>query len=54
MCTRCNHVHDVDVPDAAALSQVWQLPDDYIVTQSEFSLRGLCPNCVSANGAAAE
>lgn len=52
MCTRCHHVHDVDVPDAAALSRVWLLPDDYLVTQSEFSLRGLCPECVAANDAA--
>ncbi len=48
MCTRCHHVHDVDVPDAAALSRVWQLPNNYVVTQSEFSLRGLCPECVVA------
>ena len=48
MCMRCGHVHDVDVPDAAALSIVWDITEIYIVTQSEFSLRGLCPECVAA------
>ena len=48
MCMRCGHVHDVDVPDAAEFFIVWDITEIYIVTQSEFSLRGLCPECVAA------
>ena len=45
-CTQCGGVHDVDLPDASELSRIWRLPDDYVVNHYEFSLRGLCKQCV--------
>ena len=51
-CTHCGHVSDVDLPDAAALSRLWRLPDDYVVNQYEFSLRGLCRRCADEPAAA--
>ncbi len=44
-CTQCGSVHDVDLPDADELTRLWHLPDDYVVNQYEFSLRGLCRQC---------
>ena len=49
-CTQCGHVHDVDLPDAGELSRIWRLPDDYVVSQYEFSLRGLCRQCADEPG----
>ncbi len=48
-CTGCGGVHDVDFPDAAELARAWRLSDDFVVTQADFSLRGLCPACAGAN-----
>ncbi len=45
LCTACDRVQDVDLPAAAELARVWSLPADYVVTQYEFSLRGLCREC---------
>ena len=45
MCTQCHGVHDVDLPDAKELSRPWHLPDGYVVSHYEFSLRGLCRQC---------
>ena len=45
VCTQCGGVHDVDLPDASELARVWHLPDDYVVSHYEFSLRGLCRRC---------
>lgn len=47
-CAGCGRVEDVDLPDATALAQQWQLPDGFLVTHHEFSLRGLCPDCTGA------
>jgi Fe2+ or Zn2+ uptake regulation protein len=47
-CTQCGRVHDVDLPDPAALARIWSLPPDYVVNQYEFSLRGLCRECSTA------
>ena len=44
-CTQCGGVHDVDLPDADELTRLWRLPDDYVVSHYEFSLRGLCRQC---------
>lgn len=46
-CTDCGGVHDVDLPAAAELARVWRLADDFVVTQADFSLRGLCPACAA-------
>ena len=48
-CTDCGGVHDVDLPDAAELARAWRLADDFVVTQADFSLRGLCPTCAATN-----
>jgi Fur family peroxide stress response transcriptional regulator len=45
ICTQCGAVHDVELPEAAELERVWRLPEDYVVTQYDFSLRGLCRAC---------
>ncbi len=42
---QCGGVHDVELPDAAELSRIWQLPDEYVVSHFDFSLRGLCKQC---------
>jgi Fe2+ or Zn2+ uptake regulation protein len=51
VCTTCGKVHDVDLPDSAELAKIWQIPGEYVVNQFEFSLRGLCPQCVGAGAA---
>ena len=48
-CTGCGGVHDVDLPAAAELARVWRLADDFVVTQADFSLRGLCPACAATS-----
>lgn len=45
VCTKCGRVDDVMMPNRASLTRLWQLPPDYEITQSEVSLRGLCPSC---------
>ena len=52
-CTQCGGVNDVELPAATELSRLWHLPDDYVVSQYEFSLRGLCPACADAPADAA-
>ena len=47
ICTRCGTVRDVDLPDAAELAKIWQMPPECHVSQYEFSLRGLCRQCAS-------
>jgi Fe2+ or Zn2+ uptake regulation protein len=51
ICTHCGAVHDVELPDAVELSRIWRLPDEYVVSQYEFSLRGLCRQCVATDAA---
>ena len=45
ICTACGKVRDVELPDTAELARIWRLPDEYVVNQYEFSLRGLCRQC---------
>ncbi len=47
-CTDCGRVQDVDLPAAEELAQLWRLPKKAVVSQYEFSLRGLCPECAPA------
>lgn len=47
VCTDCGRVDDVMTPNRASLTKCWQLPPNYEVTQTEVSLRGLCPACVT-------
>ena len=54
VCTTCGQVHDMDLPDAAELAKIWQVPGEYVVNQFEFSLRGLCPQCAGAAAGATE
>lgn len=45
ICTQCGQVHDVETPDPAKLARIWPVPDDCVVNQYEFTLRGLCRQC---------
>ncbi len=47
-CTHCGGVNDVELPSPPELTRLWHLPEDYVVNQYEFSLRGLCPSCAAA------
>ena len=46
-CTTCERVQDVDLPAAEELAQLWRLPKKAVVSQYEFSLRGICPDCAT-------
>ncbi|MFZ4599808.1 MAG: Fur family transcriptional regulator [Terrimicrobiaceae bacterium] len=45
VCERCGTVTDVPLTTGARSKKFWQLPDTFIVTHAEITLRGLCPDC---------
>ncbi|MFZ4773780.1 MAG: Fur family transcriptional regulator [Terrimicrobiaceae bacterium] len=45
VCERCAKVFDVPVAKGASAGQSWLLPKKFTVTQTEVTLRGLCPDC---------
>jgi Fe2+ or Zn2+ uptake regulation protein len=45
ICERCGKVHDVPVAKVARSGQLWQLPKNFSIIQTEFTVRGLCPDC---------
>lgn len=45
VCQRCGTVHDVPVAKGAQPGQSWHLPKNFVITQAEFTVRGLCSNC---------
>ena len=45
VCVRCGKVHDVPVAKGARTGHAWQLPKNFSVTQTEVTVRGLCPDC---------
>lgn len=48
VCERCQQVSDVPLAKSGrAAAPAWNLPKDYVVTQAEMTLRGLCPACNS-------
>jgi Fe2+ or Zn2+ uptake regulation protein len=47
ICTQCSQVQDVELPDATELDSLWHLPDGCVVSQYEFTLRGICRSCTA-------
>lgn len=45
ICERCSKVHDVPVAKGSRSGQLWQLPKNFTVSQTEVTIRGLCPDC---------
>jgi len=45
VCDRCGGVTDVPPAKGSRSEKTWRLPPDFIVTHSEITLRGLCPDC---------
>ena len=45
VCERCGKVQDISVAKGARAGDVWQLPKSFSVTQTEVTVRGLCPDC---------
>ena len=45
ICERCSKVHDVPVAKGSRTGQLWQLPKNFTVSQTEVTIRGLCPDC---------
>ena len=45
VCVRCGKVHDVPVSKGLRSGDSWQLPKNFTVTQTEVTVRGLCPDC---------
>ena len=43
-CTVCGHVSDIEFSGSHE-PQGWKLPDGFLVTQHDVSLRGLCADC---------
>lgn len=53
-CTGCGHIADIEFSrKGASASPVppapkgWKLPEGYLVTHQDLTLRGLCPDCAS-------
>jgi len=45
VCDRCGKVFDVPVAKGRRPGQTWQLPEKFLVTHADLTLRGLCPDC---------
>lgn len=45
VCDRCGKVFDVELASENALELAWKLPEDFTVTRSEVTLRGVCADC---------
>jgi Fe2+ or Zn2+ uptake regulation protein len=50
-CTACGHIADIEFgrksPSSASVPKGWKLPEGYLVTHQDLTLRGLCPGCAS-------
>ena len=53
-CTGCGHIADIEfsrkgasAPPAPPAPRGWKLPEGYLVTHQDLTLRGLCPDCAS-------
>ena len=46
-------VIDASQPEAMVAEDVWEIPDDIVVSHQEVSFRGLCPKCATAKQKAA-
>ncbi len=45
VCERCAGVTDVPLARSSKSQKSWVLPPEFVVTHSEITLRGLCPQC---------
>lgn len=45
ICERCGKVTDVPTAKKGRSEKSWHLPEEFVVTHAEFTLRGLCPDC---------
>jgi Fe2+ or Zn2+ uptake regulation protein len=52
-CTGCGHIADIEFGRKGSPSsrppKGWKLPERYLVTHQELTLRGLCPDCASGH-----
>jgi Fur family peroxide stress response transcriptional regulator len=51
-CTGCGHIADIEFGRksstvASPAPKGWKLPEGYLVTHQDLTLRGLCPDCAS-------
>lgn len=46
-CERCHDVFDVDL-DPAGTEMPWALPEGFVVTHHEISLKGICQKCAAS------
>ena len=53
-CTGCGHIADIEfsrkgasAPPVPPAPKGWKLPEGYLVTHQDLTLRGLCPDCAS-------
>lgn len=48
-CTECGGITDIEFPGGERPANSWKLPQGFLVTQHDITLRGLCPECSSGN-----
>lgn len=49
VCDKCGKVTDVPVSSGKSIDQTWNLPEQFNVTHSEITLRGICADCSKTN-----
>lgn len=49
VCDKCGKVTDVPVSSGKSIDQAWNLPEQFNVTHSEITLRGICADCSQSN-----
>lgn len=47
-CTSCGSVMDVPLRSKQSPQDIWDVPANVLIEQSEVAFRGLCPKCVTA------
>lgn len=47
-CTSCGSVMDVPLRSKQTPQDIWDVPADVLIEQSEVAFRGLCPKCAGA------
>lgn len=45
VCERCGKVFDIPITKGRRMEQLFQLPENFVTTHSDITLRGACPNC---------
>jgi len=44
-CTACGHITDIEFGRKGSTTKGWKLPEGFLVTHQDLTLRGLCPAC---------